>query len=279
MTITTVRLQLLTPLWTGNVDREMVGVKPAAIVGGLRWWSEAIVRGLGGYACDPTDAASRCRYDEAALRTSGQAADGLAGVCPVCGIFGCTGWASKLRFMVDLRPGRGPGGQGDLFIDLIEIKPLANEEQWLLDRTLEVIATYGSIGGKTPLKPPQPDYGLVALPGGPPFKVALRRDQVQGWFAHGRRAGESAPATWPDLRRFFFNDQATLDRRVLEEILKQSPFLAGRLSVSKKVFVFARPPRFWGYTDSPVLLSTILQRLTANGVKGTRTGEEVLHAW
>jgi CRISPR-associated protein Cmr1 len=280
-TITTVRLQLLAPLWTGNVDREMVGVKPAAIVGGLRWWSEAIVRGLGGYACDPTDGASRCSFDEAAFKASGDPAAGLVEVCPVCGLYGCTGWGSKVRFVIEYRPGRSPGALGDLFIDLGEAKPLAEEERWLLNRTFQVIATYGSIGGKTPLKPPQPDYGLVALPGGPPFTTSIPRAQVQKLVTTGRRAAEAAqaPATWPNLQRFFFNNQATLARPVLEELLKLSPFLAGRLSVSKKIFVFAHPPRFWGYTDSPTLLNTILQRLSAHGVAGMRTGEEVLREW
>ncbi len=70
-----------TPIWTGNYDRKMDGVKETGVMGSLRWWYEAILRGFGCYVCDPTekkDKDKRCN-------------------CPACQVFGCTGWARQFR--------------------------------------------------------------------------------------------------------------------------------------------------------------------------------------
>ncbi len=42
-----VRIQTLTPLWTGGVQAGKVDrIHETGIVGSMRWWYEAIVRGL-----------------------------------------------------------------------------------------------------------------------------------------------------------------------------------------------------------------------------------------
>jgi len=96
-------IKTLTPLWTGGVDQTSDRLHETGLIGSLRWWYEALVRGLGGYACDPTSdqADSRCSFDNEAYqkaRTSGKSEDeairaGLKKVCPVCYLFGTTGWA------------------------------------------------------------------------------------------------------------------------------------------------------------------------------------------
>lgn len=48
-----IRIKPLTPLWTGNEKRESKVLRETGILGSLRWWYEAVVRGLGGKACDP----------------------------------------------------------------------------------------------------------------------------------------------------------------------------------------------------------------------------------
>lgn len=53
MTNLTMTLTTLTPLWTGGVDERCDRIYESGILGSLRWWYEAIVRGLGGEACDP----------------------------------------------------------------------------------------------------------------------------------------------------------------------------------------------------------------------------------
>jgi CRISPR-associated protein Cmr1 len=102
-----IKLKTLTPLWTGGVEAgKMDRLHETGIIGSLRWWYEAIVRGLGGDVCDPTsdNPQHRCQFDtdayHAALR-DGQKKSiavqaGLRNVCPVCRLFGCTGW--KRRF-------------------------------------------------------------------------------------------------------------------------------------------------------------------------------------
>lgn len=84
----TIKIKTLTPIWTGGVDRGCVRVHETGILGSLRWWYEAIVRGLGGYACDPT-AETRCNYEPQ---------KGERSICAACYLFGCTGWARLFRF-------------------------------------------------------------------------------------------------------------------------------------------------------------------------------------
>ena len=78
-----VKIKALTPIWTGGVERKCDRLHETGIIGSLRWWYEAIVRGLGGYACDPTD--TKCEGKNH---------------CEACELFGCTGWARKFRLHV-----------------------------------------------------------------------------------------------------------------------------------------------------------------------------------
>lgn len=99
----TITLKTLTPLWTGGVNGICDRLHETGLIGSLRWWYEALVRGLGGYACDPTseNLKARCAYDCKAYekaKSDGESHDdairaGLKNVCPVCYVFGATGWA------------------------------------------------------------------------------------------------------------------------------------------------------------------------------------------
>lgn len=79
-----VTFKTLTPIWTGNAERESTQLRETGIIGSLRWWYESLVRGLGGYACDPTSD-NRCP-------------DKDGNHCDACELFGCTGWARKFIF-------------------------------------------------------------------------------------------------------------------------------------------------------------------------------------
>ncbi|HWB87549.1 MAG TPA: type III-B CRISPR module RAMP protein Cmr1 [Bryobacteraceae bacterium] len=57
------------------------------LMGSLRWWFEGIVRAMGRKACDPTEGA--CEYDPKK--------NPFHGLCPVCWLFGTTGWARRFR--------------------------------------------------------------------------------------------------------------------------------------------------------------------------------------
>ena len=43
-----VKLRTLTPIWTGNMDRDSPSLKDTGLLGSLRFWYEAWVRALGG---------------------------------------------------------------------------------------------------------------------------------------------------------------------------------------------------------------------------------------
>lgn len=85
------RLKTLTPIWTGDIDRDSGVLKEAGIIGSLRWWCEGIVRGMGGYACTALqgDGSRPCIQNPRSVTPDG--------TCPVCQIFGCTGWARRFR--------------------------------------------------------------------------------------------------------------------------------------------------------------------------------------
>ncbi|MCD6309907.1 MAG: type III-B CRISPR module RAMP protein Cmr1, partial [Candidatus Eremiobacteraeota bacterium] len=80
----TVKIEPLTPVWTGDANRKNTFLRETGIIGSLRWWYEALIRGLGGTACDPTN--TKC--------------DGTDH-CDACELFGCTGWARKFRLEVE----------------------------------------------------------------------------------------------------------------------------------------------------------------------------------
>lgn len=89
-----INLKTLTPIWTGGADGRSDRLHITGIMGSLRWWYEVIVRGLGGWACDPTDPKGpRCSYDNKKPETFNE-------VCDVCRIFGATGWARRFRIIL-----------------------------------------------------------------------------------------------------------------------------------------------------------------------------------
>ena len=73
----------LTPIFTGGLDGKCDRLHETGIIGSMRWWFEALVRGMGGYACDPT--AHTCK-------------DG--NYCGVCKVFGSTGLKRVFRLNI-----------------------------------------------------------------------------------------------------------------------------------------------------------------------------------
>lgn len=151
-----IRLKTLTPLWTGGVDQTCDRLHETGLIGSLRWWYEALLRGVGGSACDPTSD-GRCPEK-----------DGRR--CVACELFGCTGWARKFRLRVldekdelikdPLKP------NVRFVLEFRELRSISHEENWLIARAVEIAARYGALGGKTVLKPQTDqrkgaDYGIV----------------------------------------------------------------------------------------------------------------------
>ncbi|HOP95415.1 MAG TPA: type III-B CRISPR module RAMP protein Cmr1 [Dictyoglomaceae bacterium] len=143
----TVKIRPLTPIWTGDANRQNTTLRETGIIGSLRWWDEALIRGLGGTACDPTNESSRCKLDHdkfyKAIKNGSSIQDALdAQICQVCQLFGCTGWARKFRLEVvgnDITP--------DLItLFFIPVRDISQQEWGLLNISLGIIANYGALG-------------------------------------------------------------------------------------------------------------------------------------
>lgn len=147
------KFKALSDIWTGDADQKAERLIPTGLLGSIRWWFEVLVRGLEGFACDPTRSDLRCP-DKDDKR------------CVVCELFGCAGWARKFRLQVLDENGQVKQGQirnGETFIlRFIPLRAIRDEEWALLDLTLRLIAGCGAIGGKTVLKPSE-EPGLADL--------------------------------------------------------------------------------------------------------------------
>ncbi|PXF59068.1 MAG: type III-B CRISPR module RAMP protein Cmr1 [Candidatus Methanogaster sp.] len=187
-----ISVQPLTPILTGGANRTTDRLHETGIIGSLRWWYEAIVRGIGGSACDPTK--TKCRYDEV--------------LCDVCQVFGATGW--KRRF--DMRIVRDETGPAWTGTDL-RIIPPGRSHGWFLPAgrvgkfTLKIrgdseivgilaslllfLEKRGAMGAK-----PQLGYGF--------FKIVNRSEVskcAKKWEIMG--SNNERPDV-PDLRHWFF---------------------------------------------------------------------------
>lgn len=164
-----ITLRALTPLWTGNATGAMDRIQETGIIGSLRWWYEAIVRGLGHYACDATS-------DNACMLDANKGSKAVEGICRVCQVFGCTGYARLFRLRVDSQapvgafqtvklryPGndrqhrgwRIPSGPvGELTLSLGPTRPETGIGKSFaftcatVRQTLQFIGCYGALGAK-----------------------------------------------------------------------------------------------------------------------------------
>jgi CRISPR-associated protein Cmr1 len=284
------RLVARTDLWTGDGDGKGERVLPTGLLGSIRWWCEVLVRGLGGAACDPTDRKGRCPNGD--------------GRCAVCELFGCTGWARKLRFEVRDTDGKVLSQKitKDKYF-LLRFTPLRHirPEEWaLLDLTLRLISGYGAMGGKTVLKPSDDagranlphhrDYGLVEIRERPVIEP-VPHTQLASYVRDDRwRRPPEGEFAWASLSNFWCvngrylarqsANQSTfnrvLGRKEPKSLARQleaadaalNAWLAGRQQESKKVFSFKDPPRTFGFVD-PGRISFAQMRQRLEQVWGT----------
>jgi len=166
-----IKIKTLTPLWTGDIDGECNKIKETGIIGSLRWWYEALVRGLGGYACDPTD--SICKFDYKKYHATGNVEDGLHDVCDACRLFGCTDWRRRFRIETEYNGKSVYDGSIKITVDQnngwylpggicgdLDFKIVDDEYQKPIMQLLNFISKWGAIGAKT-----QQGYGVIRLNG------------------------------------------------------------------------------------------------------------------
>lgn len=283
-----ITLKTLTPLWTGGIDQTADRLHETGLIGSLRWWYEALVRGLGGYACDPTSD-SRCPDK-----------DGKH--CAACELFGCTGWARKFRLRVLNEQGQvieNALKENTTFrLEFLALRPMTEEERWLLRKAVEIAAKCGALGGKTTLKPQKgiigADYGIVG------WRNDLQLPAPPDLQKYGEQFRQVEVKNLPDLRWFFFFQGAYLSRLQMNPLLglddnrhpiwnakKWQKFLQGRRgqtddnAVSKKLFSFrAGDGRIWGYAKDAQMRDEIIAQIKQTldaGNYTVKTGEEVLH--
>ncbi|MFH1562141.1 MAG: type III-B CRISPR module RAMP protein Cmr1 [Nitrospirota bacterium] len=302
-----ITIKTLTPIWTGGVDRNCDRIHETGIIGSLRWWYEAIVRGLGGYACDPTGD-NKCEFNTKAYekakkddKPKGEAIkNGLANVCPACELFGCTGWGRKIKVIINDSGmnSNSIGMNGSFLIQLHELKKLTDEEKWLLYNVFYLIDKYGTIGGKCMLKPSNSsesgkyceDRGQVEVIwedtdiskpviNKEGFKTRLSEQKEQFEKNRGKAFTE-----WPDLRYFIFSLNEGLDASNYMKLQYLSPdFLKGEKGAGEKpakankFASFKNGKHFWGYTKADdIMFHQVLVELQRLGLTGIKKGEEVI---
>ncbi len=154
--------KIKTPVWTGNIDMKSGLLQSTGIIGSLRWWTEAILRAMDKYACDPTGD-GRCPEED---RNK---------YCSACLIFGATGIRRQFRLNtsggirtfsgsdLNIKPsGRNTGwylGSGVVGEIDLEITPLDKDfDKSLVLLPLVIASSWGGIGAKI-----QHGYGIVEI--------------------------------------------------------------------------------------------------------------------
>lgn len=204
-----VELKTLTPLWTGGVERNVDRIHETGLIGSLRWWYEAILRGLDGWACDPTK--HKCKDEKH---------------CAACELFGATGWSRKFRLNVEgelpkassefreikISHSQDRGwrlGSGALSNNLtLSILPMRSGEQRDLNALaflFSFIAGWGALGART-----QVGYGVVHIENIRRGDQILPESEIVDTLFILERIAKEHPGTngnysgLPDIRDFFF---------------------------------------------------------------------------
>jgi len=207
-----ITLKMKTPLWTGNIDSKSDRLQSTGFMGSLRWWTEAILRGINEFVCNSIGdhhcppPKIKQKFDQ---------------FCLGCLLFGATGLRKMFKLNIiggtnvfdgepiNIRPnGRrrgwylGSGLQGNINLDIIGLDKDFEENLILLP--LIIAANWAGIGAKT-----QHGYGVIELT--PPginfqkFKEAIRivdDEERLGKLNLKKRNGNNK--SLPNLQDMFF---------------------------------------------------------------------------
>ena len=271
-----IEIKTLTPIWTGGVNGDCDILHETGIIGSMRWWYEAIVRGLGGYACDP--ASDGCEFNTKGYedaRNNGKSIEdaltiGLRKVCPACQLFGCTGWKRKFRLEIENVDGKfsegiSGGFRGNFTIKIHEIRPISNNEKWLFYKNLKIIADFGAIGGRTTRKPQKgpigQSYGLIDIDNKRlSWSSRSIYAELDKWIKENKtHLKKSNNPNWFNFKYYFIIRNDYMTRSEMNIILgldekgnyikndNLSKFLRGEEGISKKLFSFDEPKKLFGY--------------------------------
>jgi len=214
----TVLIKPLTPIWTGDANRRNTTLRETGIIGSLRWWYEALLRGLGGTACDPSD--TKCNAEKH---------------CDACELFGCTGWARKFRLDIEKR-------RDNTVLQLIELREMGDTELALLNETIKIIADYGSLGGRIA----EPN-GLIEIERNDLEDYTVNKAQVREYLR-----GRGSCTDNPNVARFIFINK-NVKYPVVKELKDELSFLKGQTNKAKRYFYKTyqkKPFRFFAYGEN-----------------------------
>lgn len=239
------KLKTLAPIWTGGVEGKDEKLHLPGIKGSIRWWMETLVRGLGYYACNPgsKNSKDKCEFDTKAYEKTNNLYAELKNICPVCQIFGCTGWSGKIILRIDEKKDKDDKKKecyepiNSLFdrkisfsLRFIERKKLESDEKKLLKAALKLIVEYGALGGKTTLKPSEIannknyesypknnhlDYGIIDYQ-----KLSKEKITVKGMSLNNPPCKSNKP-DWPNLINFWFVKDLYLHRININELVNR----------------------------------------------------------
>lgn len=243
----TVKIKPLTLIWTGDKNRRNTSLRETGILGSLRWWYEALIRGLGGSACDPTG--SKC--------------DGKSH-CDACELFGCTGWARKFRLEVE------KSKDDEIDLRFIEIRGMKDVEWALLNKVLIIISQHGALGGKIA----ESKYGLIEIGQNDLNKFSLNKTQIDDYL---KKKGDKIDT--PNLLKFIFINKNLSDDRY-KELKDNLPFLKGQSGKGKRYFYKIKdnkPFRLFAYAENDEEYRKIINFLQGKVefVEGSKLLEEL----
>lgn len=106
-----IRYRALTPIYTGDRKIQVDRLHETGFHGSMRWWLEALIRGVGGLALDPTEQANNFDAKQyvdqygALTRDTFDHTDRLraCGLDDASQVYGATGWRRRFRLVVQNR--------------------------------------------------------------------------------------------------------------------------------------------------------------------------------
>jgi len=234
-----IELQILNEIFTGGPERRSEVIRDTGLIGSLRWWYEALIRGVGGTACDPSQGPP-C---EERLH------------CDACELFGCSGWSRKFIFRSREESDK------TLKVQITELRRMEDVELALLNKTWSIIENYGAIGGKLA----HGKYGIIKIKENDLRDFTLEKSMLKGYL---RREGPHVDN--PNLKRFIFIKNPNF--QLIKRLKNDCRFLKGSSNRGKRYFNKDPPgSRLFAYANEDEY-----PRLCECAGEEAKTGEEVL---
>jgi len=211
-----IELQIPGKIFKWGPERKSEIIRDTGLIGSLRWWYEALIRALGGTACDPSE--SEC--------------EGIRH-CDACELFGCSGWSRKFIFRSCEESDK------TLRIQITELRRMEDVELALLNITLRIIENYGAIGAKLAHK----NYDIIKIKENDLDDFRLEKSMLQSYL---KKQGSHTDN--PNLKRFIFIKNR--NSKFVKKLKTDCSFLKGSGNKGKRYFYKNSPGnRLFAYAN------------------------------